>query len=65
MVCRTTFVPVANLQHLGLTAGPVQRALRLASIRLAIPRARPTAEHLDRDRAHQRFAHLADRLVEG
>jgi membrane protein YdbS with pleckstrin-like domain len=63
VVRRTTFVPTINLQHLVLARGPLQRALGLATVRLAIPRASPRAEDLDSRRADERFGELADRLL--
>ncbi|MDP8958822.1 MAG: PH domain-containing protein, partial [Actinomycetota bacterium] len=46
LVRTTTFVPLANVQHLRLTVGPLQRVLGLATLRLAIPRAQPRAGDL-------------------
>jgi putative membrane protein len=63
VVRRTTFIPTINLQHLVLTRGPLQRALGLATVRLAIPRGSPRAEDLDSRRADERFGELVDRLV--
>ncbi|MGH8934922.1 MAG: PH domain-containing protein [Acidimicrobiia bacterium] len=58
----TTFVPVANIQHLRLTAGPLQRALGVATVRAAIPRAEARAVDLPRRRAERRFMALARAL---
>jgi membrane protein YdbS with pleckstrin-like domain len=63
LVRRTAYVPVGRIQHLSLTTTPVQRAFGLASVRLAVPRARIGILNLDRTRAHQRFEELSVRLV--
>jgi putative membrane protein len=64
LVRRTTVVPLANLQHLTLSTRPLRRMLGLATVTLAIPKARPAAIDLDRGRARDRFARLARTLVE-
>jgi putative membrane protein len=59
LVRRTLLVPVEKKQHLSLTVSPVQRALSLATLRVAIPRAVGRAVHLPRERAEAGYALLS------
>ena len=63
LVRRTTVVPLPNLQHVSVRIRPIQRLLRLATLRLSIPRARPEALDLDEARAAERFGQLETVLV--
>jgi putative membrane protein len=63
LVRRTTFTALENIQHLVLSASPVQRLLRLATVRLGVARARPEAVDLDAGRAEDRFEMLGASLV--
>jgi putative membrane protein len=63
-VRRIVVVPANNIQHLKLIASPIQRALRLSTVRMHIPRARPAAVDLDRDRARLRFEELSALMLE-
>jgi putative membrane protein len=55
---RTTIIPRANVQHLALTRGPVQRAFDLASLRIGVPKARPFAHDLARSTAEATMKEL-------
>ncbi len=54
-----TVVPMANVQRMRLTAGPLQRIRRLAELRVVVPRGKAVAEDLDRSRAEERFREVA------
>lgn len=55
---RTTIIPRANVQHLALTRGPIQRAFDLASLRVGVPKARPQAHDLARSTAEATMREL-------
>ncbi|MGH2790969.1 MAG: PH domain-containing protein, partial [Actinomycetota bacterium] len=55
---RTTIVPRANVQHLVLTRGPVQRAFGLATLRVGVPKARPRASDVERPVAERTLKEL-------
>ncbi len=59
---RTTVADRANVQHVILRRSPTQRALELASVTLAIPKATASVIDVDREVAEERFAELATRL---
>ncbi|MGH8933644.1 MAG: PH domain-containing protein [Egibacteraceae bacterium] len=69
LVRRTSFVPVARLQSLALSATPVQRRLRLASLSLQIagPGARgdPRLYDLDRASGERLLGRLAEPIPAG
>lgn len=56
---RTTIVPLANLQHTGLNIGPLQRAMRLTTVRLSIPKLKLSLHNLDRATADSIFTLLS------
>ena len=58
-VRRTAFVPLENLQHLALSASPLQRLLDLGTVRMHVPRAVAAAIDIPQIRAEQRFSLLA------
>ncbi len=62
-VRRTAFVPLKNLQHLGLSITPLQRLLDLGTVRMHIPRAAAAAIDVSQNRADQRFHLLAGVMV--
>lgn len=55
---RTTIIPRANVQHLALSRGPVQRAFDLASLRIGVPKAKPHAHDLARSTADATMTEL-------
>ena len=55
---RTTIIPRANVQHLALTRGPLQRAFGLASLAIGVPKAKPQARDLQRTIAEGVMAEL-------
>jgi putative membrane protein len=60
VVVRTTaFVPPANVQHLELRANPLQRALGLGSLRLALAKKSATAVDLAITKGREEFGRLA------
>jgi putative membrane protein len=63
LVRRTTFTALENIQHLVLSASPVQRLLRLATVRLGVSRARPEAVDLDAGQAEDRFEMLGTSML--
>ena len=69
LVQRTSFVPVARLQSLALSATPVQRRLRLASLTLQIagPGARsdPRLRDLDHATGDRLLSRLAEAIPQG
>jgi putative membrane protein len=62
LVRRTTIAAHRNVQHLSLTRSPTQRVFRLATVRLAIPRAATLVSDVESDLGEDRFALLADRI---
>jgi len=62
LVRRTTIAAVRNIQHLSLTRSPTQRVFRLATVRLAIPRAATLVSDVESDLGEDRFALLTDRI---
>lgn len=59
----TAFIPPDRLQHLTLSVTPVQRWLALASVRLAVPKARVRIGNLDRAVAEARFDQVAGGML--
>jgi len=55
---RTTIIPRANVQHLALSRGPVQRPFDLATLRIGVPSAKPQAHDLARSTAEATMAEL-------
>jgi putative membrane protein len=65
LVRRTSFANHANVQHLVLRRSPAQRALGLATVTLAIPRASASFVDVDAEVAEGRFAELSGRIGAG
>jgi putative membrane protein len=65
LVRRTSFANHANVQHLVLRRSPAQRALGLATVTLAIPRASASFVDVDQEVAEGRFAELSGRIGAG
>ncbi|MGH2752051.1 MAG: PH domain-containing protein [Actinomycetota bacterium] len=55
---RTTIVPRANVQHLVLSRGPLQRPFDLATLKIGVPRARPYASDISRATAERTLREL-------
>jgi putative membrane protein len=55
---QTTIIPRANVQHLSLSRGPLQRAFNLASLRIGVPRTKPYAHDLARSTAEATMTEL-------
>jgi putative membrane protein len=55
---RTTIIPRANVQHLALSRGPLQRGFDLASLRIGVPRTKPYAHDLARSTAEATMKEL-------
>jgi uncharacterized membrane protein YdbT with pleckstrin-like domain len=55
---RTTIIPRANVQHLALSRGPLQRAFNLASLKIGVPRTKPYAHDLTRSTAEATMTEL-------
>ena len=55
---RTTIIPRANVQHLALTRGPLQRVFDVASLRVGVPRVKPYAHDLARSTAEATMTEL-------
>lgn len=56
---KATIVPLANLQHTGLNIGPLQRAMRLTTVRLSIPKLKLSLHNLDQAVADGIFSSLS------
>lgn len=56
---KTTIVPLANLQHTGLNIGPIQRAMRLTTVRLTVPKLKLRLHNLDQATADGIFMLLS------
>jgi putative membrane protein len=65
LVRRTSFADHANVQHLVLRRSPAQRALGLATVTLAIPRASASFVDVDAEVAEGRFAELSGHIGAG
>jgi putative membrane protein len=63
LVRRTTFTGLENIQHLVMSASPVQRLFRLGTVRLGVARARPEAVDLDAGQAESRFEELSSSML--
>jgi len=55
---RTTIIPRANVQHIALSRGPLQRAFDVASLRVGVPRVKPYAHDLARSTAEATMTEL-------
>ena len=55
---RTTIIPRANVQHLALSRGPLQRAFDVASLRVGVPKVKPYAHDLARSTAEATMTEL-------
>jgi putative membrane protein len=55
---QTTIIPRANVQHLSLSRGPLQRALDLASLRVGVSSTKPYAHDLARSTAEASMTEL-------
>jgi len=55
---RTIIIPRANVQHLALSRGPLQRAFDVASLRVGVPRVKPYAHDLARSTAEATMTEL-------
>jgi putative membrane protein len=55
---QTTIIPRANVQHLSLSRGPLQRAFDLASLRVGVPSTKPYAHDLARSTAEATMTEL-------
>jgi putative membrane protein len=63
LVRKTMFVPLANLQHIGLRASPDQRLLYLGTVRMEIPGGSARAIDVPRPQAEQLFDLLTAKMV--
>jgi uncharacterized membrane protein YdbT with pleckstrin-like domain len=55
---RTIIIPRANVQHLAMSRGPLQRAFDVASLRVGVPRVKPYAHDLARSTAEATMTEL-------